>query len=167
MKIYSFPPVISGNPRVLILGSMPGRRSLEMGQYYAHPQNAFWRILGELLGFDPGLPYPERLERLSRGGIALWDVLQSCEREGSLDTAIQMEVPNDLAGLLHAHASIRLVGCNGGKAWSAFQKHVLPALEPDRLAALELRRMPSTSPANASVRFAQKLAAWREILGFL
>ncbi len=167
MKIYSFPPVIAENPRVLILGSMPGKRSLEMQQYYAHPQNAFWRIMGELLGFDPALPYPERLERLTGAGIALWDVLHSCERQGSLDTAIQMEAPNELPRLLVEHPGIRLVGCNGGKSWSAFQKHVLPQLATARLAVLEVRRLPSTSPANARLDYAQKLAAWRPILDFL
>ncbi len=167
MKIYSFPPVIAENPRVLILGSMPGKRSLEMQQYYAHPQNAFWRIMGELLGFDPGLPYAERLAHLTRAGVALWDVLHSCERQGSLDTAIQMEVPNDLPRLLEEHPGIRLVGCNGGKSWSAFHKHVLPRLAAGRQAALEARRLPSTSPANARLDYAQKLAAWRPLLDFI
>jgi len=164
MKIYSFDPVIGGSPQALILGSMPGKRSLEMQQYYAHPQNAFWRILGELLSFPTALSYPQRLACLTERGIALWDVLHSCERAGSLDAAIQMEAPNDLPGLLEAHPGIRLVCCNGGKSWEAFHRHILPRLCEKRLAALELRRLPSTSPANARLTYAQKLLAWQSAL---
>jgi TDG/mug DNA glycosylase family protein len=164
LKIYSFDPVIQSNPRALILGSMPGKRSLEMQQYYAHPQNAFWCIMGELFGFAADLPYPQRLDRLTERGIALWDVLHSCERAGSLDTAIQMEVPNDLPGLLAGRLGIRLICCNGGKSWSAFHRHILPRLSAERLAALELRRLPSTSPANARLSYAQKLELWQSVL---
>ena len=91
--------------RVLVLGSMPGTISLRQGRYYAHPRNAFWPIAAEILGFDPALDYALRLERLTQAGVALWDVLQGCEREGSLDADIRNAVPNDFAGFLRASAA--------------------------------------------------------------
>jgi len=96
-KIRSFPPVATSEARVLILGSMPGIASLTAGQYYAHPRNAFWRIMGKLVGAGPENPYDERLRILKKGGIALWDVLDSCVRPGSLDANISNETPNDFA----------------------------------------------------------------------
>jgi TDG/mug DNA glycosylase family protein len=161
MHVRSFDPVVGSRPRVLILGSMPGVKSLEAGEYYAHPQNAFWRIM-EALGVTPAdEPYPERLAALKRSGIALWDVLEACERPGSLDTAIvkQSEVPNGITEVLAVHPSIRAVFFNGSKAEQAFRRHVLPALAPT-VARLQFVRLPSTSPARA-IPFEAKLMAWR------
>ena len=93
--IRSFPPVANTDATILILGSMPGKESLKQNQYYAHPQNAFWKIMGELVGAHPHLPYDERLHKLTAAHLALWDVLKTCEREGSLDSDIQNEIPND------------------------------------------------------------------------
>ena len=116
LTLRSFPPVVSAGCRVLILGSMPGEASLRAGQYYAHPRNAFWPIMGRLCGAGPDLAYPQRLERLLAAGIGLWDVLQSCVRAGSLDSAIRDEVANDLPALFAAYPRIDRVFFNGAKA---------------------------------------------------
>ena len=161
--VHSFEPVADANARVLVLGSMPGLKSLQAGQYYAHPQNRFWPFMGQLVGAGPDLPYPERCRRLAQAGIALWDVLSCCERPGSLDSAIRDDTAaaNDLAGFLSTHPGVRHVLFNGAKAESSFTRLVLPGLgRPD----LDYRRLPSTSPANASQRAADKLTAWREAL---
>ena len=161
--VHSFEPVADANARVLVLGSMPGLKSLQAGQYYAHPQNRFWPFMGQLVGAGPDLPYPERCRRLARAGIAVWDVLSCCERPGSLDSAIRDDTAaaNDLAGFLSTHPGVRRILFNGAKAESSFTRLVLPGLgRPD----LDYRRLPSTSPANASQRAADKLTAWREAL---
>ena len=130
--VQSFAPIEPAAPcapvaaRVLILGSMPGAASLAAGQYYAHPRNAFWRILGAVCHFPADAPYAARVAALQAAGIAVWDVLQSCVRPGSLDTAIERssEVPNDLAGLLVRHPGIGRICFNGGTAEAAFRRHV-------------------------------------------
>lgn len=161
--LQSFPALVGIAPRVLILGSMPGRASLQAGRYYAHPQNHFWPIMGQLVGASPSLPYNTRCERLTGAGIALWDVLARCEREGSLDSAIRDDTAqaNDFHSLLARHGTIRAVLFNGAKAEGSFLRFVGPSLDTGRLA---LRRLPSTSPANASQRADFKLAMWREAL---
>lgn len=161
--IRSFAPVADRNARLMILGSMPGAESLRAGQYYAHPRNAFWRIMGELVGASPQLPYGARLHRLQQAGIALWDVLAACARAGSLDAAIDERsiIANDLVSFLARHPGITHVYFNGATAERCFRRHVQPALEADRL---QLRRLPSTSPAHAALTCAEKLQAWRTIL---
>ena len=161
--LQGFPPVSAKDARVLILGSMPGAASLQAHQYYAHPHNRFWPIMGELVGASPALPYDERLLRLRHAGIALWDVLAQCEREGSLDSAIRDDTAqaNDFAGFLARHRLVHTVLFNGAKAESAWRRHVGPGLAGT---ALQYRRLPSTSPANAGTPAAAKLAAWREAL---
>ena len=148
-----------------MLGSMPGVASLQAGQYYAHPRNAFWRIVGELCGFDPAAPYRERLAALLAHRIALWDVLGSCRREGSLDSDIDEAsiVPNPFAEFLGAHPGIRDICFNGTKAESAWRRHVVPSLPPEAL-RIRTRRLPSTSPAHASLGHREKLRAWRAAL---
>jgi TDG/mug DNA glycosylase family protein len=158
--VRSLPPVVAPGARVLILGSMPGAASLAAGRYYAHPRNAFWPIMGALVGAGPALPYPERLAVLTSAGVALWDVLATCRRAGSLDQAIRDEVPNDLAAFLAAHPRLGLVGLNGAKAAASFRRHAGAALPPG-VAAVTL---PSTSPAHAGLPFAAKLARWRAAL---
>ena len=139
---------------------MPGTISLRQGRYYAHPRNAFWPIAAEILGFDPALDYALRLER-AQAGVALWDVLQGCEREGSLDADIRNAVPNDFAGFLRAHPQLRRVCLNGGKAASLFRRQVLPSLPAALADPLVCLDLPSTSPAHAAISYEQKLAAWR------
>lgn len=156
----SFPPVISAGAHLLVLGSMPGVASLRANEYYAHPRNAFWQIMGQLFGATPAMPYDERLDRLQRAGIALWDVIASCERLGSLDSEIvtgSVET-NDFPAFFAQYPTIRRVFFNGTAAETHFRRHVLPGL-PAAL-SLEFHRLPSTSPAHAARNFAQKLAAW-------
>ena len=160
---HGFPPVAAPGARVLILGSMPGQASLRAGQYYAHERNAFWRIMGDLLGAGPELPYAQRLERLTAVGIALWDVIAACERAGSLDADIvgHSVAPNDFAAFFAVHRNIARVFFNGAAAETAFRRRVLPGL-PDL--SLRLSRLPSTSPAHAALGYADKLAAWAALL---
>jgi len=161
--LKGFPPVSAKDARVLILGSMPGVASLQAHQYYAHPHNRFWPIMGELVGAAPDLPYAQRLLRLKQSGIALWDVFDRCERDGSLDSAIRDETAqaNDFIAFFDAHRGIRTVLFNGAKAESGFRR--LAGVQPGAL-GVRCVRLPSTSPANASMAPAVKLAAWREAL---
>lgn len=142
---------------------MPGAASLAAGRYYAHPRNQFWPIMGRLFGFDPGEDYERRVRALQAARVAVWDVLQSCEREGSLDSRIvrATAVPNDFAGLFARCPGIRLVAFNGALAEQAFRRHVLPAIAAP---AFAMYRLPSTSPAHAGQSAARKLAAWRKAL---
>jgi len=163
--VQSFAPVSAPDATRLILGSMPGARSLADAQYYAHPQNVFWRIAGALFEFDSALPYAERCEALRTARVALWDVLRECVRPGSLDSAIvetSIE-PNDLAGFLDAHPAIQLICFNGAKAEQSFSRHVLPRLS-DRHRDIPRHRLPSTSPAHAGMDFETKLARWQTVL---
>jgi double-stranded uracil-DNA glycosylase len=166
MPLTSFEPVIDTNATVLILGSMPGSRSLRIGQYYGHPQNLFWPFMEEILGVPRALPYGERLLALQAAGIALWDVLAECEREGSLDAAIipASEQPNDFAWLLTTYPNIARVCFNGAKAANAFARHVTPTLAPAIHNRLTLIPLPSTSPANRAMPTADKLTRWRAAL---
>ena len=154
----SFPPVWRPDARFLILGSMPGAESLRQQQYYAYRHNAFWRILGELCGFPPALPYPGRLDALRNHRIALWDVLLSCQRDGSLDSDIRSAVPNDIPGLIARTPGLRLILCNGGTAAQYYRRHF------GKTIAVPMRRLPSTSPAAAAIPYAAKLQSWREAL---
>jgi TDG/mug DNA glycosylase family protein len=162
MHVRSFPPIARSNARVLILGSMPGVASLAVGEYYAHPRNAFWPIMGAVFGAGPELPYEARVERLVAQRVAVWDVLKTCFRGGSLDSSIVEDsiVPNDFAGFFAAHPKIERVCFNGAKAEQAFRRYVLPALDVE----MEYVRLPSTSPAHAGMSFAKKLAVWQEEL---
>lgn len=141
---------------------MPGAASLREGEYYAHPRNQFWRIAGALAGAFPELPYEERLRALTASGIALWDVLRSCRRPGSLDADIvgATVVPNDFPVFYEAHPRIRRVFFNGTAAERCYRRLVLPRLQAP---ALEYARLPSTSPAHAALTFERKLAAWRAV----
>lgn len=163
--VRSFAPVARADARVLILGSMPGVASLAAGRYYAHPRNAFWPIVAAIAGFDAAAAYEQRLAALQQRGIALWDVLQSCERDGSLDGDIEAASmqPNDFAGFLAAHRRIAAVLCNGGTAFTLFTRRVLRTLPPP-FDALHCTRLPSTSPAHAGCPLPQKRRAWRRAL---
>lgn len=169
MLITSFPPVIAPYSTVLILGSMPGEMSLRRQQYYAHPRNLFWRFMEDLTGVSAQAEYAERVERLAQTGIALWDSLEYCVRPGSLDTSIVTgtEVPNDFAALLAKHPAIRAICFNGKKSEQVFRRRVMPSLPVSTLDRLDLIGLPSTSPANASFTYAQKLDRWRVLLAYL
>ena len=165
-RLTGLPPLAAADARVLILGSMPGSESLRRQQYYAHPHNLFWPFMGELFDAGPSLAYPERVIRLQGRKVAVWDVLLHCEREGSLDSSIRAhsEVANDFAAFFAQQQSLRAVYFNGRKAETAFLRHVLPLLGNSPVERIAL---PSTSPANASQRPADRLRAWRQILDWL
>ena len=160
-RIKSFPPIVSDNSKVLILGSMPGEASLKAGQYYAHSRNLFWRIMGELFGADPSLPYQKRAVRLQAAGVALWDSLQACTRSGSLDGAISEEEPNDFPAFFAKYPGISHVYFNGSKAETAFRRHALPLLPSTQHG---FTRLPSTSPAHATMPLDAKVRAWSVVL---
>ena len=155
-------PVIGDAPRALVLGTLPGEESLRQVRYYAHPRNLFWPIIHALFGATPSDVYEERLAFAIAHRIALWDVCASAERRASLDTEIKREVPNTIDELLDANPGIATVAFNGGTARRLYDRHF--ARRP-RITYLHL---PSTSPAHASLTFAQKLVCWqplREALG--
>lgn len=163
-RIRGFPPIVRRGARVLVLGSMPGVASLAAGQYYAHPRNHFWPILGAICGFDPWISYTRRKAALAAAGIALWDVIGSCVRQGSLDAAIDDEtiVANDFASFLATHAGIARVCFNGRKAESAWRRQVQGQLPPG--CKPECRLLPSTSPAHAGMSYLRKLQVWRSAI---
>lgn len=155
--LRGFPPVVGNDTHTVILGSFPGEASLAATQYYAHPRNQFWKLLGTVLD-EPlaDLPYEERLLRLLNHQIGVWDVLAACEREGSLDAAIRNASPNDFASL-RAHAPKLTKVCFNGKTAGRFA----PVIGAAGYTTLVL---PSSSPANAMLSFDQKLRLWRDIL---
>jgi len=165
MKASSFRAIEGPDASVLILGTLPGAASLVAGQYYAQRRNAFWDIMGELVGAAVTLPYEERVQRLVERRVALWDVCASARRSGSLDTAIRSAsvVPNDIAGFLLSHADVGLICFNGVKASELFRRLVMPDLKP-AASAIDRLTLPSTSPAHATMPFKEKLEAWREAL---
>jgi hypoxanthine-DNA glycosylase len=155
-RLVGLPPVIDRGTRLVVLGSFPGAASLAAGQYYAHPRNQFWPLLGALWGIElAAWPYARRLEELLAHGLGLWDVYAACRREGSLDSAIEAAEPNDLACLRRLAPGLQAVAHNGGE--SARSARVTAAF------GLAVHRLPSTSPANASWSFERKLAAWRAV----
>ena len=160
--VCSFAPIENRAARVLVLGSMPGAASLLAGRYYAYPHNAFWPIMGELFGAGPDVDYGKRILILKRAGVALWDVMASCIREGSLDADIDEAsiVPNDFHAFFDAHSCVKQVFFNGAKAENCFHRYVRPQLGDRRV---HFTRLPSTSPAHASLSLPQKLEAWQAV----
>ena len=161
--VTSFAPLSRPDAQVLILGSMPGAASLRLQQYYGHPHNAFWKITGQILGFDPAGSYAQRTAALLERRVALWDVLAACVRVGSLDSSIATDsvVPNDFPDFFVRHPAVRRVCFNGAMADRVFRKQVSPHLANQR--PMEVVRLPSTSPAHAGMSYAAKLAQWRVI----
>ena len=166
-QVQSFEPIVGRRPRILILGSMPGVASLEAVQYYAHPRNAFWPIMGELFAVNHKASYESRICGLEKLPLILWDTLQVCRRPGSLDSNIDISSAqaNDFPALLRQFPEINAIVFNGATSEKYFRKLVVPILPG--ITDIDLLRMPSTSPANAGMSFAQKLAAWRRILDFI
>ena len=161
MRISSFSPIIDSDSKILILGSVPGVKSLEMQQYYAHPQNKFWKIIFEILNEELSLDYSERIKILKKHHIALWDVIDSCERKGSLDSDIKNEESNQIKELLTEYTNIKAIFCNGQKAYKNLQKILGIDFH------IPVFVLPSTSPANAGVTYVEKVLSWRKILDFL
>lgn len=165
MHVRSFPPIAAPTATRLVLGTMPGRMSLAAREYYAHPRNAFWDIMQQLLGIPRELPYRERVQGLQQAGIAVWDVLAACTRTTSLDSDILPAsiVPNDFVPFLSTHPNIRRIFFNGNNARRLFERHVLPVLTP-RQHQIERVTLPATSPAHARMSRTQKAKEWRAIL---
>ena len=157
--IESFAPIAAANARLLILGSIPGIASLTANQYYAHPRNLFWQIIAEVLHSEPFPDYPGKIQALQHAQIALWDVMKSCYRPGSLDAAIAKDsiVANDFNAFFDSHPHIEKVFFNGSAAEQAFRRLVLPSLTKQTLV---LQKLPSTSPAHAAMTYQQKLTCW-------
>lgn len=161
MHCESLPPAIQRGARILILGSMPGIASLRASAYYAHPQNRFWPMLASLLAEPLPAGYEARLAMLSRHKIALWDAITACEREGSLDAAIQNEEGADIGTLLETYPSIQTICCNGAKSYAAFTRYNKSLLSRKDLA---IHALPSTSPANARWSMEALIGAWGKAL---
>ena len=159
-RSQGFPPIAAPDARILVLGSLPGTRSIAEQQYYAHPQNVFWRIMKDVFGVEGD--YARRCDSLMHHGIALWDVLHSSVRPGSMDSDIRMAsaTANDFAGFFEQHRRVTRVLCNGQKAGQMFARLVAPELAR----SLPVEIMPSTSPAFAAMRYDTKLAIWRDAL---
>ncbi|SHH71035.1 DNA-deoxyinosine glycosylase [Flavobacterium defluvii] len=157
MKSYSFSPISSKDSNILILGTMPGTKSLELNQYYGHSQNNFWKFLFAIFNEDFSADYETKKALLLKNKIALWDVLQYCDRVGSLDSAIKNEIANDFETFLKQHPKIHTILFNGQKAAAFFKKYV--HLKKD----YRLITLPSTSPANAGKSFQSKLDEWNII----
>jgi len=158
----SFAPIIGENPRALVLGTLPGKESLRQVRYYAHPRNLFWPVIHALFGAKPSDIYEERLVFVIAHQIALWDVCAMAERRASLDTEIKREVPNPIHELLDANPGIATVAFNGGTARRLYDRHFT------RRPGITYLHLPSTSPAHASLTFAQKVERWqalREAMG--
>lgn len=164
----SFPPQLGEGCRLLVLGTVPSRRSLELRQSYAHSQNLFWPFMGEIFDAGPGLPYAERIARLHARGIGIWDVYEQVERHGSLDASIvrASEVPNAIPALLQRYPTIRAIALNGGKAAEGFRRHIAPALARQVVDRIDILALPSTSPANASISRVEKLRRWRALMAY-
>jgi len=163
-RLHGLPPIVGPHTRVLILGSFPGIASLKAQQYYAHPQNQFWKILQAIWPSSP-LPmgadgYEKRSKWLLAHGLGLWDVYASCERDGSLDSAIRNAAVNDFAALKAHCPQLQLIVHNGGESF----KHAQQVRQSLGVPHFPLVKLPSTSPANASWSFERKLAAWRQAM---
>lgn len=154
-----FPPIVGLNPRILILGTLPGAESLKQQQYYAHPQNAFWKMLEALFNIPANASYTQRCEGVKSAHLAIWDVCHSACRPGSLDSAISAEtvIANDIHVLLAENPTIKLIAFNGNTAATLFKKHIKALPRVDTIS------LPSTSPAHASLRFAEKLERWQAL----
>ncbi|MDQ1161538.1 hypoxanthine-DNA glycosylase [Chryseobacterium sp. SORGH_AS 447] len=159
-RISSFPPIIDRSSRILILGSIPGVKSLEKQQYYAHPQNKFWKIIFELLNEDFTDDYSKKIEVIKKHHIGLWDVIDSCERKGSLDSEIRNEEANRIEELLENHSNIKAIFCNGGKSFKNLQKIL------GKNYKIPVFLLPSTSPLH-TVFFEKKLEEWKKIKSYL
>lgn len=158
--LEAFPPILPHKPHTLILGTMPGIKSLQANQYYAHPQNQFWKFMGDIYGAGPSLPYQKRVQVLKKQGVAVWDVVRACTRKGSMDSEIQNEIPNNFEEFYNKHPTIKLVVFDSLTAEKIYNRRVLPTLTRK----LKYIRVPSPSPAHARISYATKLAIWSAAL---
>ena len=157
IKSKSFSPIIYSDTKILIFGSLPGKKSLELQQYYGHARNRIWKILSHLTGSDIPVTYQQKKELLYKNKIGLWDVAHSAHREGSLDSNIKDETPNDIEGLINNYGSIKVIGFNGKKSEKMFYKYFTENLE------IKYVPLPSTSPANMAISFEDICARWSQL----
>jgi TDG/mug DNA glycosylase family protein len=164
-RCYSFPPIARPSAKILILGSIPGQASLDLNQYYAHPRNAFWPIMHQLFDVNPQLEYSQRCELLTSHHIAVWDVLKACDRQGSLDSNIDSSTieENDFTRFFKTHPAIKQVFFNGAKAEQTYRRYVLKTLDAS-WQILPLVKLPSTSPAHATLNVQNKIDLWGEAI---
>lgn len=153
--VSSFLPIVDEHSRVLILGSMPGVESLRLQQYYANPRNQFWKIIYSLFNKEPNSNYEERIAFIKSKKIAVWDVIETCYREGSLDSNIQAEKVNDFSALFEAYPNLKTVLFNGGKAYETYKKWIGFGTIPN----LTFHKLTSSSPANTR-KYEEKLREW-------
>lgn len=165
IKLIGLDPIIGDQPKVLIVGSMPSALSLENQQYYGNPHNHFWDILFELFNQKASSDYQDKIEFIKQSHLVLWDVIGSCYREGSLDSAIMDEEPNDIFGLLKKHPTIRLIACNGTKSFQTLKRNS----GLDELSHVDVIKLPSSSPipGRYTKTFAGKVGEWEQILDYL
>lgn len=157
-KINSLAPIINKDSKVLILGSIPGKKSLDKQEYYGNDRNAFWKIIYTLYDTELEEDYDKKIDFIQSKNIALWDVIENCNREGSLDTNIKNEKPNDFEKLFKDYPKIKHVFFNGGKAADVFKKRVGFDISKD----IEYEKLTSTSPAN-TIKFEKKLDLWKVV----
>lgn len=158
--ITCFPPIIDYNCEAIVLGSMPGVKSLEKGEYYAHKQNSFWDIMEKHFKVYSDFTYRQKVKLLLNNKIALWDVIHSCKRKGSFESSIEDDsiIVNDFPDILLENPNIKYIFCNGTAAYTAFNKYVLKEL--DHFLDIEVFKLPSSSPANTRITKEQKVKAW-------
>ena len=159
--LRSFKPIANKRSRILILGSMPGPEALRKKEYYGFKGNQFWRIIAEIFSVSQPLSYQEKISLLKENHIALWDVLKSCAREGSSDSKIENEQPNNLVWMIKKYPTIRTIFLNGKTAKKMFRKYFGGVIQ------ILVYDLPSTSPAHASMRYEKKLEKWRVIMNYL
>ena len=158
--IECFPPIIDDNAQILIIGTMPSVKSLAATEYYAHPRNAFWKIIATLFNNDSDFSdFAEKKACILKNHLALWDNLKFCERNGSLESNIKNMIPNDFESLLKKYPHICRLIFNGQKSFQIFKK-----FHPELLKKYQYFVLPSTSPANAALSFDKKLSLWQEVL---
>jgi hypoxanthine-DNA glycosylase len=157
-QIAGLAPVSDQNSSILILGTMPGEESLRKQEYYGNQRNFFWKIIAVITGETAPMSYEDKKRYLLRHKIALWDMCALCVRPGSLDSNISGEEPNDIRGFIAQHPNIKTIACNGNKAYKMFQKYA------GEMSKIRVLNLPSTSPANAGIKWEVKVERWREII---
>jgi len=154
----SFDSISNQETTILILGTMPGDKSLDLGEYYGHPRNSFWKIISKITGNDLPIKYDDKKSLLYKTKIGIWDVAHKVNRKGSLDSAIKNEEPNDLYNFISKHQKLKIIGFNGKKAGALFDKYF------NRNKNIKYISLPSTSPANTSISYNDLCEKWRKII---
>ena len=166
-QVHSIEPIIGRNPRIIILGSMPGIISINASQYYANPCNLFWMVLADLFDININCSYESKVQQVQQLPVIIWDTLKSCHREGSLDSKIlstDLEA-NDIGSLLKQFPTVQVIAFNGAASAKYFDRLVKPQLSKEQ--NVEFFKMPSTSPANAGMKQQLKLDIWRRLCRFI